>query len=164
MFPFCALICCLLWFSFGSISSPLCCFWFGTNQYPFFTLSFLSIFVSLIPIFDREIVEIAVLELTFFPWHSRGPPFISELMVRITSKNRPGYFWAVDEGIEGYLMRESELFRVVSPGLNGKAGSISFESVLRPGYYIVNKNGLIDVDSLPNTGFSEESFRFVYIW
>ena len=40
----------------------------------------------------------------------------SEITVRINSKNRPGYFWAVDEGIEGYLMRESELFRVVSPG------------------------------------------------
>ena len=40
----------------------------------------------------------------------------SEITVRINSKNRPGYFWAVDEGIEGYLMRESELFRVISPG------------------------------------------------
>ena len=41
---------------------------------------------------------------------------ISELMVLITSKNRPGYFWAVDEGIEGYLMRDAEQFRVTSPG------------------------------------------------
>ena len=37
-------------------------------------------------------------------------------MVLITSKNRPGYFWAVDEGIEGYLMRDAEQFRVTSPG------------------------------------------------
>ena len=78
-------------------------------------------------------------------------------MVQITSKNRPGYFWAIDEGTEGYLIRDAELFRVISPGLSGLQGSISFESVLRPGYYVVNKNGQIDVDSLPNTGFDEES-------
>lgn len=96
-------------------------------------------------------------------------------MVLITSKNRPGYFWAVDEGTEGYLMRDAEQFRVTSPGmiklkrkqfrysftlgsfigLNGRPGTITFESVLRPGYYIVNKNGYIAVDSLPNTGFDE---------
>ena len=40
----------------------------------------------------------------------------SELMVLITSKNRPGYFWAVDEGTEGYLMRDAEQFRITSPG------------------------------------------------
>ena len=83
----------------------------------------------------------------------------SEITVRINSKNRPGYFWAVDEGIEGYLMRDAEMFRVKNPGLNGKPGSISFESVIRPGYYVVNKNGYIDVDSLPNTGFDQESFN-----
>ena len=44
----------------------------------------------------------------------------SELMVLITSKNRPGYFWAVDEGTEGYLMRDAEQFRVTSPGMNDK--------------------------------------------
>ena len=38
-------------------------------------------------------------------------------MVLITSKNRPGYFWAVDEGTEGYLMRDAEQFRVTSPGM-----------------------------------------------
>ena len=38
-------------------------------------------------------------------------------MVIITSKNRPGYFWAVDEGTEGYLMRDAEQFRVTSPGM-----------------------------------------------
>jgi hypothetical protein len=54
-------------------------------------------------------------------------------------------------------MRDSELFRVTSPGINGRSGSISFESVLRPGYYIVHKNGYIDVDSFPNTGFDQES-------
>lgn len=82
---------------------------------------------------------------------------VSELMVRIVSKNRPGYFWGVDEGVEGYLMRDAELFRVSSPGLSGRTGTVSFESVLRPGYYIVNKNGQIDVDSFPNSGFDEES-------
>ena len=86
----------------------------------------------------------------------------SEITVRINSKNRPGYFWAVDEGIEGYLMRDAEMFRVKNPGLNGKPGSISFESVIRPGYYVVNKNGYIDVDSLPNTGFDQESLHLQY--
>ena len=56
-------------------------------------------------------------------------------------------------------MRDAEMFRVKNPGLNGKPGSISFESVIRPGYYVVNKNGYIDVDSLPNTGFDQESFK-----
>jgi hypothetical protein len=53
-------------------------------------------------------------------------------VIRVTSKNRPGFYWAIDEGIEGYLMREAELFKVVSPGLWGP-GSISFESISRPG-------------------------------
>ena len=48
------------------------------------------------------------------------------------SKNRPGYYWSIDEGIEGYLMQEAELFKVVNPGLYGE-GSVSFESVTRPG-------------------------------
>jgi hypothetical protein len=34
------------------------------------------------------------------------------LVVRVTSKNRPGFYWAIDEGVEGYLMREAELFKV----------------------------------------------------
>ena len=59
-------------------------------------------------------------------------------------------------------MREGELFRVISPGLNGKPGSISFESVIRPGYFVVNKNGYIDVDSLPNTGFDKERFYLFF--
>ena len=46
----------------------------------------------------------------------------------------------------------------MSSGLNGKPGSISFESVIRPGYYVVHKNGYIDVDSLPNTGMDKESW------
>ena len=61
-------------------------------------------------------------------------------------------------------MRESEVFRIVSPGLNNLPGSISFESVLRPGYYIVNKNGNIDVDSLSNTGFDEVTFNNQCSW
>ena len=47
----------------------------------------------------------------------------------------------------------------VSSGLNGKPGSISFESVIRPGYYVVHKNGYIDVDSLPNTGMFIKSLK-----
>ena len=54
-------------------------------------------------------------------------------------------------------MNDPEMFRVISPGLNGKPGSISFESIIRPGYFVLNKNGYIDVDSLPNTGFEKES-------
>ena len=84
-------------------------------------------------------------------------------MVRVTSKNRPGFFWAVDEGTEGYLMQDAEMFRIKSPGLNGVPGSISFESVLRPGYYIVQKNGNIDVDSMPNSGLDQESTQTYFI-
>jgi hypothetical protein len=32
-------------------------------------------------------------------------------IVRVTSKNRPGFHWAIDEGIEGYLMNQAELFK-----------------------------------------------------
>ena len=46
-------------------------------------------------------------------------------------------------------------FFTQNSGLSGQLGTISFESVLRPGYFIVNKNGNIDVDSFPNTGFDE---------
>ena len=65
------------------------------------------------------------------------------LIIRVVSKNRPGYYWSIDEGIEGYLMQEAELFKVINPGLYGE-GSVSFESVTRPGklndifyYYIL---------------------------
>ena len=33
------------------------------------------------------------------------------MLVRVSSKNRPGYHWAVDEGIEGYLMSQPEMFK-----------------------------------------------------
>ena len=46
-----------------------------------------------------------------------------EMIIRVVSKNRPGYYWSIDEGIEGYLMQESELFRVINPSLEGSTGS-----------------------------------------
>ena len=49
-------------------------------------------------------------------------------MVIITSKNRPGYFWAVDEGTEGYLMRDAEQFRVTSPGMMNSKNSLDMVS------------------------------------
>ena len=87
-----------------------------------------------------------------------------DLVVRIQSKNRPGYFWAVDEGVEGYLMRDEELFRVIRPSLWGTAGSISFESVLRPGYYIVHRDGEIFVMDSRSYGGNEETFRQEASW
>ena len=56
----------------------------------------------------------------------------------MTSKNRPGFYWAIDEGVEGYLMREAELFKVINPGLWGQ-GSVSFDSVTRPGEIEIHK-------------------------
>ena len=67
------------------------------------------------------------------------------MIVRITSKNRPGYYWAIDEGIEGYLMTEAEMFKLINPGLWG-AGSVSFESITRPGRYIRHRDGKIWVE------------------
>ena len=58
------------------------------------------------------------------------------LVIRVVSKNRPGYYWSIDEGIEGYLMQEAELFKVINPGLYGE-GSVSFESVTRPGTKLI---------------------------
>lgn len=67
------------------------------------------------------------------------------MIVRVASKNRPGYYWAIDEGIEGYLMTEAEMFRLVSPGLAG-AASVSFESVTRPGRFVRHRGGKIWVE------------------
>merc|ERR550519_3277072 len=83
-----------------------------------------------------------------------------EMIVRITSKNRPGYYWAIDEGIEGYLMTEAEMFRVISPGLWG-AGSISFESISRPGRYIRHRDGKIWIEE---GDLSNEEFRRECSW
>ena len=59
---------------------------------------------------------------------------LSICLTRFGCQNRlqksPRVLWAVDEGIEGYLMREAELFRVIRPSLWGTEGSVSFESVL----------------------------------
>ena len=53
----------------------------------------------------------------------------------------------MNEGVEGYLMRSEELFRVIKPGLAGSSypGGVSFESVMRPGYYICHRDGQIFV-------------------
>ena len=81
-------------------------------------------------------------------------------MVLITSKNRPGYFWAVDEGIEGYLMRDAEQFRVTSPGTEH--------------YWCVSRN--LFLDTIPTFKFhyfllffyskfrSEWTIRYHFIW
>merc|ERR550519_508609 len=84
-----------------------------------------------------------------------------EMIVRITSKNRPGYYWAIDEGIEGYLMTEAEMFRVISPGLWG-AASVSFESISRPGRYIRHRDGKIWIEEgdLSNEEFKRECSWF----
>ena len=82
------------------------------------------------------------------------------MIVRVASKNRPGYYWAVDEGIEGYLMTEPEMFRVVSPGLWG-SGSISFESITRPGRYIRHRDGKIWVEE---GDVNNESFKRECSW
>ena len=82
------------------------------------------------------------------------------MIVRITSKNRPGYYWAIDEGIEGYLMTEPEMFRVINPGLWG-AGSISFESITRPGRYIRHRDGKIWVEEGDTNA---ESFKRECSW
>ena len=71
-----------------------------------------------------------------------SPEVPGNMIVRVASKNRPGYYWAIDEGIEGYLMTEAEMFKLVSPGLWG-SGSISFESITRPGRYIRHRDGKI---------------------
>merc|ERR1712106_25465 len=81
-------------------------------------------------------------------------------IVRITSKNRPGYYWSIDEGIEGYLMTEAEMFRVVSPGLWGE-GSISFESTTKPGRYIRHRDGKIWIEEGDT---SSEEFRRECSW
>ena len=82
----------------------------------------------------------------------------------MVSKNRPGHYWAIDEGIEGYLMRQGELFRVVQPSLLGTAGSISFESTSRPGYYIVNRGGEIFIESQSSYGADENTFKNECSW
>lgn len=64
----------------------------------------------------------------------------------MVSKNRPTFYWSIDEGIEGYLMQQPEMFRVISPGLFGGGGSISFESTTRPGFYLTHRDGLIFVE------------------
>ena len=84
--------------------------------------------------------------------------------MRVASKNRPGYFWAVDEGVEGYLMREAELFRVTRPSLWGTDGSVSFESVTRPGNYVAHRDGEIFVLSQASYGGSDEEFRRECSW
>ena len=82
------------------------------------------------------------------------------MIVRILSKNRPGYYWAIDEGIEGYLMTQPEMFKVVSPGLWGQ-GSISFESITNPGRYIRHRDGKIWVEE---GNIYDENFKRECSW
>jgi hypothetical protein len=51
---------------------------------------------------------------------------VAGLVVRVVSKNRPGYYWSIDEGIEGYLMQEAELFKLINPGLYGSGSGTEF--------------------------------------
>ena len=57
------------------------------------------------------------------------------MIVRVASKNRPGYYWAIDEGIEGYLMTEAEMFRLVSPGLAPR--TVQPRVILTPGVVLI---------------------------
>ena len=83
-----------------------------------------------------------------------------ETVVRVQSKNRPGHFWAVDEGVEGYLMRQEELFRIIRPGLSAShSDGVSFESVMRPGYYICHRDGDIFVMDAQSHGAPLEQFN-----
>uniref|UniRef100_A0A0K2UXP0 Thrombospondin-like N-terminal domain-containing protein n=1 Tax=Lepeophtheirus salmonis TaxID=72036 RepID=A0A0K2UXP0_LEPSM len=70
-------------------------------------------------------------------------------VVRVLSKNRPSYYWSIDEGIEGYLMRTPTIYRVVSPGLHGD-NSVSFEVENRPGHYLIHRDGQLFVEEFRN--------------
>ena len=90
---------------------------------------------------------------------------VDETVVRVQSKNRPSHFWAVDEGVEGYLMRQEELFRVIRPGLSGAfQGGVSFESVMRPGYYICRKDGEVFVLDAVSHGAPLDEFNAEATW
>ena len=79
----------------------------------------------------------------------------------MASKNRPGYYWSIDEGIEGYLMEQPEMFTLVSPGLWG-AGSVSFQSVTKPGRYLRHRDGKIWIEEgdITDRQFQEECSWF----
>jgi hypothetical protein len=78
----------------------------------------------------------------------------------VASKNRPGHYWSIDEGVEGYLMPEAELFRAVTPGFWGQ-DSVTFESVSRPGHYLLHRGGEIFVEA---GDVNSESFRRECSW
>ena len=82
-------------------------------------------------------------------------------IVRVASKNRPGFYWSIDEGIEGYLMEQPEMFTLISPGLWG-AGSVSFQSVTKPNRYLRHRDGKIWIEEgdIANSSFQEECSWF----
>ena len=60
-------------------------------------------------------------------------------LITLESKSVPGYYWHVETGGgrkgDIYLSRKSDVFRLVK-GLSGEGNTVSFESVLQPGYYL----------------------------
>jgi hypothetical protein len=92
----------------------------------------------------------------------RASPVEGGSLVRVASKNRPGFYWSVDEGIEGYLMEHPELFTLASPGLWGP-GSVSFQSVSRPNRFLRHRDGKIWIEEgdMADEQFQRECSWFV---
>jgi hypothetical protein len=66
----------------------------------------------------------------------------------IQSKNYPTYYWGPGSNGQDYkiVTPEGTKLYMISPGLTGEVGTVSFQPVNAPGYYLRHYNFLVDVE------------------
>lgn len=78
------------------------------------------------------------------------------------SYNYPTYVIGVSEDAEAYIMEDSTLSRffLVSPGIKGIDGTVSFESETRPGYFLRHANSVLWLDAYETADLYLEDASF----
>lgn len=69
---------------------------------------------------------------------------------KMASYNFPTYAWGLSSNLGAYIVPERNLTRfvMISPGLMGVVGTVSFEAVNIPGYYLRHRDYFIHADPL----------------
>ncbi len=80
----------------------------------------------------------------------------------MVSKNYPNYAVGIKSGNQAWIVDNAYArFRMVSPGLTGEAGTVSFESKDKPGYFLRHQNFLMFLHPRDNSDLFKKDATFV---
>jgi len=81
---------------------------------------------------------------------AQSEPISTSVLQYITSYNYPTYYVFVDVSNEAFINTTPYQFKLVYPGRTGQVGTVSFESVDQPGFFLRHYNYLLYLEDASN--------------